>query len=519
MGTLNFEFDGNHSASYSLPATNPLKISLTNLFPDGKDHMICYTLNNNIDCKQCITLKAPDPPDTPIILAANAFCEGEQIFLSTVNNGTIQWNGPNSFTSTNLNPIINNITSKNSGIYILKVTNANGCTTTDSISISVIPLIKIDTSISSCKSYNWNNQVYTSSGQYVQTLKSSLNCDSIISLRLTIVPPSIDSIAIQACDSVTINNNTYYKSGQFVLNLTNAAGCDSIIVLNIQIDSSTTKVLDAGMDRIICEGDTLQLNANYTGAGTINWESQFGTFSAPNNINALYIPNQSSSHFIFISTTDKCSTGKDSIWIQINPKKSIDTSISSCNPYMWNNQLYSQSGQYTQLFSSVNLCDSIVNLKLTINKSSIDTSKYTGCDSIRINNTVYYQSGQYATYFVNAAGCDSILILDVTIDLSNSYLLEAGSDLSICEGDSIQLNAQFNGSATFKWRSNFGSFNNSLNPQSVYYPNTKTNHFIYISAENNCSMYFDSIWIQVYPKTTIDTSFVACKNLTLNNIL
>lgn len=199
------------------------------------------------------------------------------------------------------------------------------------------------------------------------------------------------------------------------------------------------------MDRIICEGDTLQLNANYTGAGTINWESQFGTFSAPNNINALYIPNQSSSHFIFISTTDKCSTGKDSIWIQINPKKSIDTSISSCKPYMWNNQLYSQSGQYAQLFSTVNLCDSIVNLKLTINKSSIDTIEYTGCDSIRINNTVYYQSGQYATNFINASGCDSIIISDVTIDLSNSYLLEAGSDLSICEGDSIQLNAQFNG--------------------------------------------------------------------------
>jgi len=519
LGILDFEFDGNHIASYSLPATIPLKISLTNLLPDGKDHMICYLFNNNIDCKQCITLKAPNPPDTPIILAANAFCEGEQIFLSTVNTGIIQWNGPNSFTSTNLNPIINNITSKNSGIYTLKVTNANGCTTTDSISISVIPPIKIDTSIFSCKSYNWNNQVYTSSGQYVQTLKSSQKCDSIIILNLTIVPPSIDTLTIQACDSVTLNKNTYYKSGQFRLNLTNAAGCDSIIVLNLQIDSSSTKALDAGMDRIICEGDTLQLNASYTGAGRINWESQFGIFNSPNNKSTLYIPNQSIGHFIFISTTDKCSTGKDSIWIQINPNKYIDTLISSCNTYLWNNQLYSQSGQYSQLFSSVNLCDSIVNLKLTINKSNIDTIKYTGCDSIRINNIVYYQSGQYTTNFINAAGCDSIIISDVSIDLSNSYILEAGSDLSICEGDSIQLNAQFNGSATFKWRSNFGSFKNSLSPQSVYYPKTKTNHYIYISAENNCSMYFDSIWIQVYPKLIIDTSFIACENFTLNNIL
>lgn len=519
LGILNYEFDGNHIASYSLPATNPLKISLTNLFPDGKDHMICYTLNNNIDCKQCITLKAPDLPDPPNIISDSTFCEGEQIFLSTVSGGSIQWSGPNSFSSTNNNPIINNISSVNSGIYILKVTDSNGCITRDSVLISVNPKTNIDTSISSCSPYYWNSQIYTSSGLYVQTLKSSLQCDSTISLHLTIVPPSIDSIAIQACDSVTINNNTYYKSGQFVLNLTNAAGCDSIIVFNIQIDSSTTKILDAGMDRIICEGDTLQLNANYNGAGTINWESQFGTFSSPNNINALYIPNQSSSHFIFISTTDKCSTGKDSVWIQINPKKSIDTTISSCNTYMWNNQLYTQSGQYSQQFSSVNLCDSIVNLKLTINKSSIDTIKYTGCDSIRINNIVYSQSGQYATYFVNAAGCDSIVILDVTIDLSNSYLLEAGSDLSICEGDSIQLNAKFNGTGTFKWQSNFGTFSDLLNSQSVYYPNTKSNHFIYISAENKCSKYLDSIWIQVYPKTTIDTSFIACKNFTLNHIL
>ena len=64
-------------------------------------------------------------------------CAGNQLALTGVGGGSYAWTGPLSFTSSLQNPTINNVTTSHSGIYILTVTAANGCTSTTNTAVTV----------------------------------------------------------------------------------------------------------------------------------------------------------------------------------------------------------------------------------------------------------------------------------------------------------------------------------------------------------------------------------------------
>ncbi|MFN3852704.1 MAG: immunoglobulin domain-containing protein, partial [Spirosomataceae bacterium] len=57
-------------------------------------------------------------------------CAGNAINLTSNSASGNVWTGPNSFSSTQQNPVINSASSSNSGVYTLTVTDANGCSAT-----------------------------------------------------------------------------------------------------------------------------------------------------------------------------------------------------------------------------------------------------------------------------------------------------------------------------------------------------------------------------------------------------
>ena len=79
---------------------------------------------------------------SPIV--ASLTCEGSDIQLSTmtVQGATYQWYGPDTFTSTIYNPVIHNALLGNSGVYYLTA-NSKGCTSTDSVFVTIHPLPKV----------------------------------------------------------------------------------------------------------------------------------------------------------------------------------------------------------------------------------------------------------------------------------------------------------------------------------------------------------------------------------------
>ncbi len=94
----------------------------------------------------------------------------------------------------------------------------------------------------------------------------------------------------------------------------------------------------------------------------------------------------------------------------------------ACDSYQWNNETYTESGEYQQTFTAANGCDSVVTLHLTVNYSNTGIDEQTACDSYTwIDGSTYTASTNEPTYtLTNAEGCDSVVTLHLTISHSNT---------------------------------------------------------------------------------------------------
>jgi gliding motility-associated-like protein len=101
----------------------------TNNYSVG-DHTFSYTVTGfcSISDSSTITLTIKDLPASPILSAPSPICEGNDVVLesNSIANATYFWTGPNGFTSSDQNPLIQDFTSINDGTYFAFVT-VDGC--------------------------------------------------------------------------------------------------------------------------------------------------------------------------------------------------------------------------------------------------------------------------------------------------------------------------------------------------------------------------------------------------------
>ena len=93
--------------------------------------------------------------------------------------------------------------------------------------------------------------------------------------------------------------------------------------------------------------------------------------------------------------------------LTINNSSTSSEVIETCGGYMWNGQVYFDSGIYTYNTTTVQGCDSIATLNLTVNNSSVSFTTITSCDSYVWNGATYTESGSYVFNTININGCDS----------------------------------------------------------------------------------------------------------------
>ena len=124
-----------------------------------------------------------------------------------------------------------------------------------------------------------------------------------------------------------------------------------------------------------------------------------------------------------------------------NPCKSvvlhIDTSICEGQNILIGSNLYTTSGSFIDTLVGVGVCDSIINLSLTVLPRILNNLSLEKCEgsSVTVGTNVYTTSGVYSDTLLSSSGCDSVVNLALTVisRIINNLSLE------ICEGSSVTV--------------------------------------------------------------------------------
>ena len=299
------------------------------------------TVTNSTGCTASDTLLVTSV-NSPIVSLGNdtSICDSSG-FLLQVNQPGASYLWSTGSSSGNIQP-------DTSGIYWVTVTDANGCQTTDSISITVVPnpTVNLGSDTFLCpgdsitlsagnagSTYLWNNGdtnqfiIVNTVGTYSVTVTNSTGCTGSDTIQLMPgVNPVIglpDSISFCDGDSALLfagnPGGSYqwsnglqsvgqyvHQSGTYWVQVTNANGCFNSDTTVATVLSNPT--VNLGNDTVFCSGDTLYLNASYPGT-TALW-------STGSTLSILPVWN-SASISVTITTADGC-TAQDNINITVD---------------------------------------------------------------------------------------------------------------------------------------------------------------------------------------------------------
>ncbi len=490
-GTANWDFTyaingvnqptvtGVTSSPYILPASTPGTYTLVNV----TDNSTCPGTTSGI-----VTLTIAPLDDASF--TTTDFCEGN------TNNATVTGLAGGNFA---FNPVPTDGATINSSTG--EITNGVGGTT-----------YTIE--------YTTNGTCSNSSTQTVTVLSSETSTQNI-----TVCSGSDFTYP----DGTTSTNITAPES--HVSTLTNIAGCDSIITINISIGTAFTQTIDYQ----ICSGSDFTYHDGTTVTNVLVNESHLSTIVNPSGcdsiitenlfVNPVYSINDaitvcentdvtypdgttetitsSTTHISNLTTIAGC----DSIittTVTMNPIYSITENVDICEN---TNYTYpdgtieniTANTVHVSNLSTIIGCDSIITTNVNIFPSystieNIDLCSgvdYTYPDGTTSTNITIDES--HVSIFVSATGCDSTITTNLFI--SSSPIANAGTDLIICNGNSVTLSANNLQGNTASWSGGITDGVPFIPINTQYYTLTVTN-------STGCSS-VDSVLVTVTDNPTI----------------
>ncbi len=399
--------------------------------------MYTDVLSTEHDCDSVINLTLTVNPTYTVPINAT-ICEGESYTVGTSTYTT-------------------------SGTYTDVLSTVAGCDSTINLTLTVNPVYDQDIVEVICEgeSIVVGTSVYTTTGSYTDVLTTIAGCDSIVNLDLTVNPVYSENREVEICqgESYTVGTSTYSTAGIYTDVLSTEHGCDSVINLTLTVNPTYTLPLSA----TICEGETYTVGTStYTTSGTYTdvLPTVAGCDSTINltlTVNPVYdqdivevicegdsIVVGTSVYTTTGSYTDVLTTinGCDSIVnldLTVNPVYSEDREIAICQgeSYTVGTSTYTTAGIYTDVLPTEHGCDSVINLTLTVNPTYTFPLSATICEgeTYTVGTSTYTTSGIYTDVLPTVAGCDSTINLTLTVNpVYDQDIVEV-----ICEGDSIMV--------------------------------------------------------------------------------
>jgi len=279
-----------------------------------------------------------------------------------------------------------------SGSYTHNFTTIHGCDSTVTLNLTVHPVYATDFTASICEgsTYTWAGGSHTATGSYTHTFASVNGCDSMVTLNLTVNPVYNQTLAAEICAgaSYAFGGNTYTATGTYPHTFTTVNGCDSVVTLNLTVNPTYNQTLTAE----VCAGAVYAFGgSNFTETGI--YHHTFTTIHGCDSVVTLHLT--------------------------VHPTYNTSFAAAICegSTYEWAGGTHTTSGDYTHTFTTVNGCDSVVTLHLTVNSvfhTSFDAAVCAG-ESMSFGGDSYTATGAYTHTFTSVSGCDSVVTMNLTV--------------------------------------------------------------------------------------------------------
>ena len=245
------------------------------------------------------------------------------------------------------------------------------------------------------------DSVLTTTGDYLHPGTTLQGCDSLVTMHLTVNPTYLIYDPRSVCDSLRWRDGILYTTDTSGASdsLTTAFGCDSVIVLQLSVHPS----------HFIADTDSVcSSNLQYT------WRDTSLSFTIYDSA-------------IDATLSRQTAYGCDSIMtIALTLWQSYDLHHSDtiCDdaPISFFDSVLTTTGDYLHPGTTLQGCDSLVTMHLTVNSTYRHNDTHSVCDSLRwINGLLYVDdTAGIDDTLATMHGCDSVLTLQLTI--YRSYL-------------------------------------------------------------------------------------------------
>ena len=245
-------------------------------------------------------------------------------------------------------------------------------------------------------SYKFRGIDRTEPGIYRDTTQAKNGCDSITTLILTVNKPyfstRIEHIfegqQVPFFDTICSTTGTYYHYGH------TPEGCDSTTVLQLYVHQAVDTVVN------VCSNDL-----PYTWINKWNGNQTLLYTAGIYRNDTTYVNGERMFYGLKLVVNEPTST-------------TLYRSICEGSQYTFNGQLLSTAGEYRDTLRNAAGCDSIVVLHLNVEPTyynTIDRTIYEG-DTVKFQGQTYSTAGAYPVRFTTATGCDSIIELRLTVN-------------------------------------------------------------------------------------------------------
>ena len=321
-----------------------------------------------------------------------------------------------------------------------------------------------------------NNTYDTNNPSGSEVFTASNGCDSIVTVNIIEKEALYGQMSNMNCEGVLemilCESDTVEVSGEFFhfgrqtgsVMLTSEEGCDSILDVNLVYSSSVS----TDYTETLCEGDVRTFGGqnfdfdnpsgtvSLTGANgcdsIINVDLTFGVSSTTHiqeSIcygssydfgNGIVLDADNPTFTVLLSTPQGCdSTINYEVIINATSSEDISNVICEGESITVGNEVFDINNPTGTVSLTTSAgCDSIINVNLTVNQTSVSLiqESFCGLESITVGNTLFDESNPNGTVtLTNSVGCDSI----ITVDLSFGRTIEVEEIGEVCGDESFDF--------------------------------------------------------------------------------